>query len=177
MSDLQAAAAQARDFLAVYSPYKPPRFAAGGADVLQPERTIRQALEEAQFILLETSRAAFQTRIRSLASVRRWQRVINSLHLLTGSGFVLLIADKFSGPTKWLGALVSLGAGILALFLPGDVRSVESEIFNDAAAASQLSGEITKIQTRLLFKTVADDPSLAADISAAVGKATELATK
>ena len=75
MTDIQAAAARARDFLALYSPNKPPRFAAAGAEVLQPARMIREALEEAQFILVETSRAALQSRIKELAKVRGRQRV------------------------------------------------------------------------------------------------------
>jgi len=177
MSDVQTAAARARDFLAIYSPNKPPRFAAPGAEVLQPTRTIREALEEAQFILVETSRVALQSRIKELANMRGRQRLINALHLVSGSGFVALIAGLYPDQVKWVGAVISLGAGILALTLPTDPQSVEKDVFSDAATASQLSGEITRIQTRLLFKTVEEEPALADEVSAVIGKASELSTK
>ena len=50
-------------------------------------------------------------------------------------------------------------------------------MFSDAATASQLSGEITRIQTRLLFKTVEEDPAFADEISTVIGKASEISTK
>ncbi|HSY47372.1 MAG TPA: hypothetical protein VLC46_01035 [Thermoanaerobaculia bacterium] len=177
MSDLQKAAAQARDFLALYSPNKPPRFAAPGAEILQPARMIREALEEAQFILVETSRAALQSRIKELAKMRGRQRIINGLHLVSGSGFVVLIAGLYPDQIKWIGAVISLGAGIFALTLPTDQQSVETDVFNDAATASRLSGEITRIQTRLLFKTVEEEPALIDEISTVIGRASELSTK
>lgn len=177
MTDVQTAAARARDFLALYSPNKPSRFAAPGAEVLQPTRMIREALEEAQFILVETSRTALQSRIKELARMRGRQRIINGLHLVSGSGFVVLIAGLYPDQVTWIGAVISLGAGILALTLPTDPQSVETDVFSDAATASQLSGEITRIQTRLLFKTIEEEPVLADEVSSVIGKASELSTK
>src|SRR5258708_20057048 len=94
-SQFQQAAREAQALLSVYSPNKPARFAAPEAEVLQPEHTIKQALAEAQFILNQTSTIALQSRISALSSMRRKQRIINELHLLTGSVFVLLIANLY----------------------------------------------------------------------------------
>ena len=63
--------------------------------VLQPERTIRQALAEAQYILNQTSSVALQRRMAALEQIRSRQRIVNGLHLLTGSVRFLLIADNF----------------------------------------------------------------------------------
>jgi hypothetical protein len=176
-SALQLAAKQANELLALYSPVKPPRFAIAEVEVLQPERSIKQALAEAQFILNQTSMTALTRRISALSGIRRRQRIINSLHLLSGSGFILLIANQFPDVTKWMGAIVSLSAGFLALALPNDAKTIEKEIFEDTNTVSTLSGEIARIQTQMLLDPDLTKDNLAGQIASTIGKCMELARK
>ncbi|HEX8565304.1 MAG TPA: hypothetical protein VF648_06505 [Pyrinomonadaceae bacterium] len=173
----QSAAQRGQELLVLYSPNKPPKFALNEAGVLQPAQTIQKALSEAQFILNETSTIALKSRISSLAKSRKIQRIINGLHLITGSGFVLLIANQFAEPTKWIGALISLGAGILALLLPGDPKIIEQQVFEDINTVSALSGEIARIQTIMLTKNPETDEKLSSEIATLIGKCIELSRK
>ena len=168
----------AMDFLRVYSPNKPPRFVVPpSSDLLQPEKRIREALAEAQFILNQTSGTALQKRADLLRSSRNKQRWVNMLHFITGSGFVSLIALDNPGPVKWLGAAVSLIAGILALTLPKNPSTIEMEILRDIRMLSSLAGEISQIQTELLFTSVEKSERLQGRIALVIGHCMELSKK
>jgi hypothetical protein len=170
------AAAEAEKLLVSYSEEKPPRFASPGEDIRDPERKIRQALADAQVLLNQVCRAALEDRIKSLSKIQQKQRFINLLHLLTGSGFVLLLTTQFGTPIKWMGAAVSFVAGAIALWLPRDVPAIETEISEDTNRISSLSGQIGRIETKLLLGKAIDD-DLANEISTVIGNCRELAEK
>jgi hypothetical protein len=176
-TNLEIAARSANDFLLKYSPQKPPRFATGDIQILQPERTIRQALAEAQYILNQTFSAALQRRTTALEKIQRRQRIINGMHLLTGSGFVLLIANQSPEPIKWIGAILGLGAGILGLTIPENANALEKQISEDTDTVSSLSGKIAKIQTLLIIDPDLSRGDMATQIADAIAQCTALATK
>jgi hypothetical protein len=138
---------------------------------------VQKALAEAQFILNQASTTALRGRIDALDKIRNRQRVINGLHLLTGSGFVLLIADAFPTAVKWAGAVISLAAGIIGLILPANADALEKGIFDDTSEVSALSGEIARIQTQLLIDPDLTKGTIASDIANMVGKCMTLATR
>jgi hypothetical protein len=90
---------------------------------------------------------------------------------------VLLIADFFPVAIKWAGAVLSLGAGLLALTLPGSASAIEQQVFDDTNTVSALRGQIAKIKTRLLFKNAETDEKLSAEIAVVIGRCMELSKK
>lgn len=154
-----------------------PHFAAPGEDLLQPDRAIRQALAEAQFLLNQVCTVAIQSRIRSLDEVHRKQRFINLLHLLTGSGFAVLLTNHFQEPMKWIGASVSFGAAAFALWLPSNVPEIEKSVFEGTNRISALSGEIARIETELILKKGEINDAMADRIASAIASCREEALK
>ena len=170
------AAAEAAQLLNVTSGGRSPHFAAPG-EVLQPDRTIRQALAEAQVLLNQVCVIAIRNRIQSLNEVHRKQRFINLLHLLTGSGFALLLTNHFQEPMKWIGAIVSFGAAAFALWLPSNVSEIEKSVFDGTNRISALSGEIARIETELIVKKGEINDVIAERIASAIASCREEALK
>jgi hypothetical protein len=113
------------EFLTLYSPNKPPRYmGAPSIELVEPELRVREALAEAQFILHKTADSVLGMRIRHLDKTHRNQKIVNMLHFVTASGFVLLIGDVFTTAIKWIGAAVSLVAGVAAIFIPKDLEPI-----------------------------------------------------
>lgn len=180
--EIRLAFNQSSQFLDQYAPEKPPRFATGDIELLQRTgaqtvNMVQKALTEAQFILNQTSTTALRRRIETLDTNRSRQRFINGLHLLTGSGFVLLIADAFPTAVKWAGAGVSLAAGIIGLTLPANADMLEKGIFDDANEVSTLSGEIARIQTQILIDPDMTREGIASDVATTIGRCMKLAAK
>ena len=113
--------------------------------------TIPEALAVAHTVLQMTSRAALQKKSDFLIQARKKQLAVNVLHFVTGSGFVALIALNNPNIVKWLGAAISLIAGIIALTLPKDLGTLERNPQMDVDALSALTGEIAELQIRLQF--------------------------
>ncbi len=181
-AELQFAAKQAYDLLELYSPEKPRRLPTARSDtadvqLLHPERTIKEALAEAQFILNQTSNNALRRRMSALTSLRKRQRVINGLHLLSGSGFILLIANRIPDLAKWIGAIVSLSAGLVGLVLPTNMHTLEAEVTGDINSVSNLAGEIAHLQTKLLLEPDLTKGTVAMEIASVIQKCMELARK
>jgi hypothetical protein len=171
------AAAEAAQLLRMISGVGGPHFAAPGEDLLQPDRAIRQALAEAQLLLNQVCAVAIQSRIRSLSEVHRKQRFINLLHLLTGSGFAVLLTNHFQEPMKWIGASVSFGAAAFALWLPSNVPEIEKSVFEGTNRISALSGEIARIETELILKKGEINDTMADRIASAIAGCREEALK
>lgn len=164
--------------LRLYSPYKPPMFAVTPTEeILQPELRIREALAEAQFILNQTSKAALRKRLEYLKSAMRKQRAVNMLHFVSASGFVILLANVQSTIVKWIGASISLVAGLLAFTVPKNLTSLEAEVFADTEILSALSGDVAKIQSELVLNSVKDNPELAERVYFAIAECTRLSKK
>jgi hypothetical protein len=177
---VQLALNRSLEILSQYAPEKPPRFATGDLEAARPAQTVntvQKALTETQFILNQASTTALRRRINALDKIRNRQRIINGLHLLTGSGFVLLIADTFPTPVKWVGAAISLVAGVIGLTLPANADTLEKGIFEDTNDVSVLSGEITRIQTQLLIDPDLTKGTIASDVANAISKCMTLATR
>jgi hypothetical protein len=171
------AAIEAAQLLTLTSMKGGPRFAAPGEDVLHPDRTIRQALAHAQFVLNSVCTLAIESRVRALEQIQGKQRFINLLHLLTGSGFALLLTNHFEEPMKWIGAIVSFGAAAFALWLPRNVAEIERTVFEDSRKISALSGEIARIETELILNKGVIDDLLAERIAAVIASCREQAVK
>lgn len=112
------AAAAAEKYLALVSPTETARFAVGGEEGVNSVPNIINALDRSKANLDNACTQAFESRVRSLEQIYRKQRYINLLHLLTGSGFAVLLTNHFEEPMKWIGAVVSFGAAAAALWLP-----------------------------------------------------------
>jgi hypothetical protein len=171
------AAIEAARLLALISGREAARFGLSGEDVLHPDRTIRQALAEAQSVLNNVGVAAVESRVRSLERIHQKQRYLNLLHLLTGSGFVLLLTNHFEEPMKWIGAILSLGAGLFALWLPMNVPEIERTVFDGTKTIASLSKEITRIEIELLLKKGEIDDAMAERIATVIATCTEEAVK
>jgi hypothetical protein len=171
------AAAEAAQLLSITSGVSKPRFAAPDEDLLQPDRAIRQALAEAQVLLNQVCTVAIQSRIRSLAEVQGKQRFINLLHLLTGSGFAILITNHFQKPMEWIGAIISFGAAAFALWLPSNVSEIEKSVFEGTNRISALSGEIARIETELILRKGEINDTMAERIATAIASCREEALK
>lgn len=167
----------ATEFLQLYSPNKPSRLAFASVPESDAERKLNEALQEAQVVLQETSKRAFEARIANLKTLENRQLAVNGVHLLTGSAFVLLIANKFPGPMKWIGAVFSFVAGLIALFLPRNLAELERQVSEDVATLSSLSGDIAKIQAQLLYSHLGEDPALAERITVVIGECARLSKK
>lgn len=172
--DVQLAFERSRQLLGLYAVEKPPRFATGDVERPQPVAEVQKALAEAQFLLNEASTQAMHRRIDALEKVRGRQRIINGIHLLTGSGFVLLIANTHPLEVKWAGAVISLAAGFISLTLPANADALGKQIFEDTNAVSALSGELAVLQTRLVLEP--DIKKVASDVARVIGRCMELAT-
>jgi hypothetical protein len=171
------AAAQAAQLLSMMPGGQSVRFAVPGEDMLQPDRDIRQALAQAQVLLNQVCGIAIQERIRALNEVYKRQRFINLLHLLTGSGFAVLLTNHFEQPMKWIGAIVSFGAAAFALWLPSNVPEIEKSVFEGTNRISALSGEIAHIETEMIFKKGEIDDAMAERIATAIASCREEAFK
>jgi hypothetical protein len=148
---IEEATTEAVELLSIYSPRKPPRFAvAPSAELINPKSLIAEALAEAQTVLNVTAGTALDRKVSLLKRSSKKQLLINVAHFVTGSGFVALIALSLPDAVKWLGAGVSLVAGVTALTLPRDLGALEKEINQDVAAVSALAGEIAEVQLDLL---------------------------
>jgi hypothetical protein len=137
--------------------------------------TIPQALADAQTVLQMTSRAALQKKTDFLIQARKKQLAVNVLHFVTGSGFVALIALNNPNIVKWLGAVISLIAGIIALTLPKDLGTLERNLQMDVDAISALTGEIAELQIRIQFYGSTND--LYERIAKAIAACRRIATK
>jgi hypothetical protein len=146
-------------------------------ELIQPERRIREALAEAQFVLNITSKIALEKRSKFLRSSVNKQRTINILHFITGSGFISLIALNNPGFIKWLGAAISLVAGVIALMLPKDLGVLEKDLTQDINTLSALAGEIASIQTELIFESNFSNKELVKRITQTIGKCIQLSKK
>jgi hypothetical protein len=171
------AAAEAAQLISMISGGRSPHFAAPGEDVLQPDRTIRQALAEAQALLNQVCVVAIQKRVQSLSQVYSKQRFLNLLHLLTGSGFAVLLTNHFQEPMKWIGAIVSFGAAAFALWLPSNIQEVERSVFDGTNRISALSGEIARIEIELIMKKGEITDAIAERIGSVIASCREEALK
>jgi len=167
----------ARDFLLLFSPDKPPRYAGGGEQVRNPMRLLRQALDEAQFVLNRTSSATIRSRSRVVARQRRLQKLVSIMHFVTASSFALLLAGKWPEIMKWVIPSISLGAGILGIALPGNSASAERQIFEDIDRVSELSGRIVQVQTQMRMGGEELDASLSTEALAILNQCTALARR
>jgi|GEM_PF-4486933 len=143
----QQLVASANDFLQLFSPDKPPRYAGAGERARNPVGLLRQSLEEAQNVLTVATNATIESRSTALARQRRTQKIINGLHFVTASSFGLLVAGQWPEVMKWIVPGVSLSAGLLGIAMPG---YSEGQLFNDIAEVSELKGRIVAIKTQML---------------------------
>lgn len=176
-TEFQNAARAAHTFLLAVAPDKTTRFAAPGAEILQPDRTIRQALSEAQLALNRTSTGSIRKRIAALKAVRKKQLWINIAHFATGSALASLVANWHPDLIKWGAAIIAFSAGAVGLTLPKSVAGIEQQVLDDTDAVSSLSGQVAQLQTQLLLKNPETDEKLATEIASIIGRCMELAKK
>lgn len=167
----------ARNFLLLFSPDKPPRYGVGGERVRNPVQMLGKALDEAQFVLNQSSSAAIRNRSSALSRRRRIQIFINALHFVTASSFALLLADQWPQVMKWVIPGVSLTAGILGIALPALSPSNERQLFADIDRVSELSGRIVSAQTQLRLGTPKQLKALEAEILSVLDLCTALAKR
>jgi hypothetical protein len=149
--ELREAAEAATAFLVQYSFRKPPMYAASAVMDDQTSRTrTLEALVEAHTLLSVIGKRAVEMKNAELEKIRKRQFLVNVAHLVTGSGFVALIALESPEAVKWVGAAVSLAAGVVGLTLPKDANLLRDEISQDIAALSAMAGEVAKVQLDLL---------------------------
>jgi hypothetical protein len=134
-------------------------------------------LDEALVVLHETSTKAFEERIRSLKKIENRQLAVNSIHLVTGSAFVLLIANEFPVQAKWAGAILSFSAGLVALLLPKNIAGMERQMSDDIIRLSSLNGDIARVRAEMLYSFNGEDRKMAKQIAALIGECMRLAKK
>jgi hypothetical protein len=172
-----SAAEAARAFLLLYSPDKPARFSAPGEAIRNPALLIQQALDEAQFTLNQASSVAFKARTGTITKFRKRQKVVSGLHFVTASGFGLLLAGQWPEVTKWIGAVVSLGAGMLGLTVPSTLASSERQVLVDIDEVSELSGRIVKTQAEIRFNSGKISPAISKESLSIIKQASTLAKR
>jgi len=147
-------------------------------DLLKPETRIREALAEPSFILNETSRKALSQNGKRIAFYLRLQKHINLLHFVAASGFMALIAGILESFATWFGAILTLIAEMVAIYLPKNLDEQKISLSKDVSYVSALSAEITEIQTILLIPhTNASDKDLVNRILKAMRAVKEIATR
>ncbi len=176
-SPIQQATDIAIDFLRLYSPNKPPMGAFGVSVFSDSNARILEALQEAQIVMNEASTRAFEQRVKFLDKARTKQVYINSIHLLTGSAFVLLIAGLYPVIVKWTGAILSLSAGVVALFLPKNTPSLERTTSEDVSHVASLTGQIATLQAELQYGKPDNADRLYKKIGEVIGECAQLARK
>lgn len=172
-----SAAEAARAFLLLYSPDKPARFSSPGEPIRNPGTLIQQALDEAQFVLNQTSSASIKERSAAIARFRKRQLLVSAMHFVTASGFALLLAKQWPDIIKWIGAVVSLGAGVLGLTIPSSLPSSERQMLDDIQGVSELSARIVKIQAKIRFGLDVISPAINAESLTIIEKASALAKR
>jgi hypothetical protein len=171
------AAVEAAQLLALTPQTQDAHFAAPDEAVFHPDRTIRQALARAQFVLNTVCTVAVEGRLRSLQKIQRKQRLINLLHILTASGFAVLLTNHFEEPMKWIGAIVSAGAGAFALWLPSNIPDIERSVLEGTNTISTLSGTIARLEFELTMKKDQIGDELSEQIATALASCREQAVK
>jgi hypothetical protein len=174
---IQRAADIATDFLRLYSPNKPPMGAFGVSAFSDSNVRILEALQEAQVVMNEASTRAFEQRVEFLDKARTKQVYINAIHLLTGSAFVLLIAGLYPVVVKWAGAILSLSAGVVALFLPKNASLLERTTSEDVSHVASLTGQIANLQADLQYGKPDNADRLYKKIGEVIGECAQLARK
>jgi hypothetical protein len=99
------------------------------------------------------------------------------MHFVTASGFALLLAKQWPEIIKWIGAVVSLGAGVLGLTIPSSLPSSEKQMLDDIQEVSELSARIVKIQAKIRFGLDVISPAINAESLTIIEKASALAKR
>jgi hypothetical protein len=108
---------------------------------------------------------------------RTKQVYINAVHLLTGSAFVLLIAGLYPIFVKWAGAVLSLSAGVVALFLPKNAAALERTTSEDVSHVASLTGQAARLQAELQYGKPEAADRLYKKIGEVIGECAQLARK
>lgn len=171
----KAALFQAHQFLTQYGSDENLAAVTPSPTELEQAQTIQVALANASVLLNTALQASFKLRLQTLKKAKQKQRIINILHFITASAFISLLSKESPNMIKWIGAIIALVAGIIALTLPAGISDIEKNLDTDTKKISMLSGQIAGAQFKLSKPNIELSDSLFEEISRMISECTQLA--